>query len=129
MHVHKKWSLITLLLDIVEGIPPPHPPTQTHTHTHVHACAQEGVSALLLDIVEGMEFIHTKNIIHGDLKPENVLLAADQNSPVQMVAKITGVCVYVYVVVCMCVCVCVCVCVCAPVNACLYLHGSFCLPE
>jgi len=47
---------------------------------------------LLLDIVEGMEHIHSKNIIHGDLKPENVLLSADPSSPVQMIAKITGVC-------------------------------------
>eukprot|EP00983_Pelagomonas_calceolata_P003240 105602-Pelagomonas_calceolata.AAC.5 len=50
----------------------------------------DSVVTLLLDIVEGMEHIHSKNIIHGDLKPENVLLSADPSSPVQMVAKITG---------------------------------------
>jgi len=54
------------------------------------AAAQESLLSLLLGIVEGMEHIHAKNIIHGDLKPENVLLTADPSSPMLMVAKITG---------------------------------------
>ena len=38
------------------------------------------VVALLAGIARGMEAVHAHNIIHLDLKPENVLLSAD-NEP------------------------------------------------
>lgn len=44
----------------------------------------------LADIAKGMSYIHSKGIIHGDLKPENVLLKHDPDSPIGMTAKITG---------------------------------------
>lgn len=36
-----------------------------------------------------MEYIHNKNLIHGDLKPENVLLKVDKTSPIGVVGKIS----------------------------------------
>ena len=44
----------------------------------------------LIDIAKAMNYIHCKNIIHGDLKPENVLLKHDPDSPSGMIAKIAG---------------------------------------
>jgi serine/threonine protein kinase len=49
------------------------------------------VLPLLHDIARGMEFIHGRNVIHGDLKPENVLLKASHHSAIGMVAKVSVV--------------------------------------
>uniref|UniRef100_A0A7S3R8A4 Protein kinase domain-containing protein n=1 Tax=Dunaliella tertiolecta TaxID=3047 RepID=A0A7S3R8A4_DUNTE len=47
------------------------------------------VLQLLLDIAQGTLYLHNLQIIHGDLKPENVLLKADKNASVGLVAKLT----------------------------------------
>lgn len=53
-------------------------------------CARLDVlTLLLLDIVSGVEYLHARNVIHGDLKPDNVLLKLDQSCPLGVVAKLT----------------------------------------
>eukprot|EP00798_Chlamydomonas_sp_ICE-L_P007282 gene7282-398_t len=47
------------------------------------------VFSMLAQVADGMAYIHTKKIIHGDLKPDNVLLQHDTSTPTGAVAKIT----------------------------------------
>ena len=42
----------------------------------------------LMDVAEGMRFIHIHNILHRDLKPENVLMFKDEDSD-KLLAKIS----------------------------------------
>lgn len=52
------------------------------------------ILTVLLDIASGMEYIHGKNIIHGDLKLENVLVKEAPSMPNGFVVKIAdfGLC-------------------------------------
>ena len=43
---------------------------------------EESVLKLFCDIVEGVKEIHSKSVIHLDLKPENIILAEGRNNPV-----------------------------------------------
>ncbi|KAF5833538.1 hypothetical protein DUNSADRAFT_10150 [Dunaliella salina] len=43
---------------------------------------------LLLEVASGMSYLHNRQIIHSDLKPENVLLKADPSSRLGITAKI-----------------------------------------
>ena len=43
---------------------------------------------LCLDVAEGLRHIHSCNIVHGDLKPDNVLVVESANPPVPFIAKL-----------------------------------------
>ena len=45
--------------------------------------------SFLLKLADGLDFIHSKNLVHGDIRPENVLLFSSSNSKTASV-KWTG---------------------------------------
>jgi serine/threonine protein kinase len=44
---------------------------------------------VFLKILQGMDYLHCKSIVHGDLKPENVLIEGDFRRPETWVPKVT----------------------------------------
>ncbi len=48
-----------------------------------------GALQVFLCILQGVEYAHTKSIVHGDLKPENVLLSGDFRDPNKWVPLVT----------------------------------------
>lgn len=50
---------------------------------------------LCLDVAEGLRHIHSCNIVHGDLKPDNVLVLETANQHVPFIAKLAdfGACI------------------------------------
>jgi serine/threonine protein kinase len=47
------------------------------------------VITLLADVAAGMNYLHLRNCVHGDLKPANVLLQKQQGAPFGHVAKVS----------------------------------------
>lgn len=44
---------------------------------------------VFLKILQGMDYLHTKGIVHGDLKPENVMIEGDFRKPETWIPKVT----------------------------------------
>ena len=44
---------------------------------HEHGLPAPLISALLHKIIKCLQYLHSKNIVHRDVKPENILLNAD----------------------------------------------------
>jgi serine/threonine-protein kinase len=44
---------------------------------------------VFLGIVQGIEYLHGKGVVHGDLKPENVMIEGDFRNPDTWVPKVT----------------------------------------
>lgn len=43
----------------------------------------------LRDVACGMQYLHSRNVLHGDLKAANVLLSSNQLAPFGEVAKVS----------------------------------------
>jgi serine/threonine protein kinase len=53
------------------------------------ALLQAHILTLLSDIAAGMAYLHCRNVLHGDLKPGNVMLKQQQGVPYNQTAKVT----------------------------------------
>jgi serine/threonine-protein kinase len=77
---------VALVLDLVPG-------GQTLEKV-IHREFRDGVALVpglhvVLHILQGIEYLHGKGIIHGDLKPENVLLEGELRKPDTWIPKLT----------------------------------------
>lgn len=50
---------------------------------------------LCLDVAEGLRHVHSRNIVHGDLKPDNVLIVESANPHVPFIAKLADFGAYI----------------------------------
>ncbi|EFJ46355.1 hypothetical protein VOLCADRAFT_105557 [Volvox carteri f. nagariensis] len=62
--------------------------TQACSAVHVQAAYMRRVVCCALDVARGLEYLHGRNVCHGDLKPGNILLTEDPSSPWGLVAKL-----------------------------------------
>jgi serine/threonine protein kinase len=77
---------LALVLDLVSGGMTLH---RLISRSHQQGLPLEQALAVLLGIVQGVEYAHQKGVVHGDLKPENVLIEGEALDPVQWVPRVT----------------------------------------
>jgi len=53
------------------------------------AINHEMAATLVSDVADGLQALHLYDIVHADVKPENILLFKDANTPVGMIAKLS----------------------------------------
>ena len=86
----------------------------------------------LYEMISGLAHLHALNIVHRDIKPQNILLTRDMHVKIADMGYVVCICVWcVYVclcvfcmvsAVCVCMCMCVCSCVCSCELICLFTH-------
>jgi serine/threonine protein kinase len=52
-------------------------------------CPQLKLLCRLKEVAQAMQYLHARNVVHGDLKVANVLLASCTTAPFGMMAKVT----------------------------------------
>jgi serine/threonine-protein kinase len=77
---------IALVLDLVAG-----GQTLEKVISREYASGLPAVAALrvFMAVVQGVEYLHARGIIHGDIKPDNVLIDGDVRVPESWVPKVT----------------------------------------
>ncbi|TNE84329.1 MAG: serine/threonine protein kinase [Deltaproteobacteria bacterium] len=77
---------LALVLDLVSGGMTLH---RLVSRNHQNGLPLDQALAVLLGIVQGVEYAHAKGVVHGDLKPENVLIEGEALDPAQWVPRVT----------------------------------------
>lgn len=77
---------IALVMDLISG-----GQTLDKVIFREHADGLPLIPALqvFLAIVQGIEYLHAKDIVHGDLKPENVMISGDYRDPSTWMPQVT----------------------------------------